>query len=60
MNIAEERPWLVLAAGSQLVLYLGFPDLFALTEEHRQALQGLIVIHVATLLGLGALWVARK
>ena len=49
-----------LAALSQLILYLGFPDLFAFTDEHRQALHGLVTTHVVTLGVFFALLVAKK
>lgn len=34
---------------SQLVLYLGFPHLFAFTEEQRQALWSMVIFHLVSL-----------
>ena len=64
LGLWRRAPWgviaFVVAACSQLVLYLGWPDVFAFTREQRSALQGLVMTHIATLLGLAALWIARK
>lgn len=57
-------PWgiacFLVAAGSQLVLYLGFPHVFALTDQHRQAIRGLVGTHVLTLALLALLWLLRR
>ena len=57
-------PWgvgcFLLGAVSQLILYGAFPQLFAFTEEHRQALSSLIVTHLVTLAVFFGLLVARK
>ncbi len=39
----------LVAAISQLILYLGFPDLFAFTPEQKQALWSLIIFHIITI-----------
>ena len=50
-----------LGAGSQLILYLGFPDLFVLTAEHQQLLWSLIFFHLVSLvIFFGLLVVERK
>ena len=46
---------LVLAALSQIVVYGCFPSAFALTDEHRKALKGMVGFHVVVLVVLGAL-----
>lgn len=57
-------PWgvgcFLLGAVSQLILYGAFPQLFAFTEEHRQALNSLIVMHLVALTVFFGLLVARK
>ncbi len=48
--------WAVVLAGvSQIVIYGLFPDLFALTEEHRAALKGMVYFHAVVLVVLGGL-----
>lgn len=47
------RPWGLICffifAFSQIILYWGFSGLFALSDRHFQALQGMINIHISTL-----------
>ncbi len=43
------------AAGSQLVLYVGFPGYFASTSDERRQLRGLVRFHVATAAAMTAL-----
>ncbi|MDJ0732754.1 MAG: DUF6163 family protein [Nostocaceae cyanobacterium] len=38
----------LLAAISQLILYLGFPHLFAFTPEQKQALWSIVIFHSVT------------
>ena len=43
------------AAGSQLVLYVGFPGYFASTDVERSQLRGLVRFHIATAAAMTAL-----
>lgn len=64
LGLWRRAPWgvvaFIVAACSQLVLYVGWPDVFAFTPEQRSSLQGLVMTHIITLLGLTGLCIARK
>ena len=50
----------LLAAVSQLILYVGFPSVFAFTPAQQAAIQGLVITHVVTLLIFFVLWAIKK
>lgn len=64
LGMRRRAPWgvvaFVLAACSQLVLYVGGPDSFAFTPDQNSALQELVTTHIITLVVLTGLWIARK
>ena len=49
------------AALSQIVLYSGFPNLFAFTEEQHAALRSMSILHLLCLgFFVGLVWVVRR
>ena len=54
-------PALALAAASQVFVYGLFPDLFALTDDHRVVLRSMVAFNgvALVLLGAGLFWVYR-
>lgn len=65
LGLWRRRLWGIIcffiAALSQLVLYISFPDLFAFTDEHYSALQGMVVFHLICLgIFLGLVWIERR
>lgn len=58
------EPWgivsLFVAMVSQCVVYAGFSELFAMTAEHRNGLQSMLVFHGLTFLIFSALFIARR
>ena len=50
----------LLAAVSQLILYVGFPSVFVFTPEQHAAVQGLVGTHLVTLALFFILWATKK
>ena len=55
-NTLWGRISLLVMLGSQLVLYLGFPDAFTETEAERSQIRGMVWFHLATLAVFFVLW----
>ena len=55
-NTLWGRICLLVMLGSQLLIYLGFPDAFAVTEVERAQIRGMVWFHIGTLVVFFALW----
>ena len=55
-NTLWGRICLLVMIGSQLVIYLGFPGAFAVTDAERAQIRGMVWLHVGTLAVFATLW----
>ncbi len=55
-NSSWGRICLLVMLGSQLLIYLGFPGAFAVTDAERSQIRGMVWFHVGTLTVFFVLW----